>query len=196
MESYVVRSKGRDNALLRSWGVPVAICVFTTKSILLQLLSASDLLISSLLCQLSPISAVMLCSLYFSPQRERKWVPLSRGNCGFSDSVQWRMNSWHSWHHLNPQVFTQGPPREDPSRSHAPQWSRINREHVWPPALPSSMGIASICALHFVPSVQPTNLSATLFLHQLLLLKQLVIVQSDHAGKMAQRCTEHLFISR
>lgn len=45
MESYVARSKGRDNALLRSWGIPVAICVFTTKPMLLQLLSASDLFI-------------------------------------------------------------------------------------------------------------------------------------------------------
>jgi len=63
---------------------------------------------------------------------------------------------------------------------------------VTPHTLPSSLEAASICALHCVPSLQPTNLSAILFLHQLLLLKQLMIVQSDHAGKMSQRCTEHL----
>lgn len=43
-ESCVARSKGRDDAVLRSWGMPVANCVFTTKPVLPQLLSASDLL--------------------------------------------------------------------------------------------------------------------------------------------------------
>lgn len=45
MEPYVARSKGGDNALLRSWGIPVATCIFTTKPMLLQLPSASDLFI-------------------------------------------------------------------------------------------------------------------------------------------------------
>lgn len=58
-------------------------------------------------------------------------------------------------------------------------------------AFPSSLGIASICVLHFVPSLQPTNISAILALHWLL-QKQLMIVQCDHVAKMAQRCTEHI----
>lgn len=60
------------------------------------------------------------------------------------------------------------------------------------PPCPLSLGIASICAFHSVPSPQPTNLSAFPFLHQLPLPKQLIIVRPEHVGKMSQRCTEHL----
>lgn len=129
MESCVRRSKGRDNVLLGSWGIPVVICAFTPKPMLLQLLAALDLFIWSLLCQLSQISGVMPCSPYSSTWRETKSSPPSSRSCRVPDSVQWGMNLWHSWHHLNSPVLTQGPLwkiHPDPMNS---QWRRINWEH-------------------------------------------------------------------
>lgn len=193
MEFYVARCKGWDNVLLHSWDTPVAICIFTTKPMLLQSLSALDLLIWSLLCQLRQISTVMLCSRSSAPSRRENGFLFLEGTVGVL-TVWWHMNSWHSWYHLHPQVSTQGPLRKihlDPGE----EGSTGSMTEQPPPC--SSLGTASVCALDVIPSLQPTNVSAILVLHQFLLLKQLMMVQSDHAGKTAQRCTEaSLFISR
>lgn len=79
MKSYVVRSKKRRENVLHSWGLPVVIRAFTTKPMLPQLLSASDLLMWSLLCGLSQTDQCRnLCSPYLSPPQDRKWASLSR----------------------------------------------------------------------------------------------------------------------
>lgn len=63
----MVKSKGRDNTLC-TCNIPAAIRVFTIKPMLLQLLPGCDLFAWNLLCQLSQISSVVLCSQYFSPR--------------------------------------------------------------------------------------------------------------------------------
>lgn len=107
MEFYVARCKGWDNVPLHRWDTPVAICIFTTKPMLLQSLSALDLLVWSLLCQLRQISTVMLCSRSSAPSWRENGFLFLEGTVGVL-TVWWHMNSWHSWHHLHPQVFTQG----------------------------------------------------------------------------------------
>lgn len=142
----------RDNALLLSWGVPMAIHAFTTKPMLLQLLSASaywcEAYYVGLVRQIRAGSSALHTS---APARTKNGFSFLEGlwfsqQCAVAHKFTAQLTSSKS-SSLCPRL-----PQEGSSRLHTPQWRRINTEHkLLPPGTPLLSGNSVHLCFAFCP---------------------------------------------